>query len=168
MVSEITRFYCKTDMTSSWFLRKAAFHTDFVDGIWKSDHSFFIIMLHLHFSHISHRFGVIRHFILAGNCPLRPVLVVFLGWNTPKFLSYTFFITKMVFLTPVRVFWAIVRENWFTGMGCSSVEEYKKVTLPVYVAPTWRLDRSSDPNQLCQGWWPSWRYQPLQIWNQFI
>jgi len=36
-------------------------------------------------------------------------------------------------------------------MGCSSVEEYKKVKVPVYVAPTWRLDRSSDPNQLCQG-----------------
>jgi len=32
---------------------------------------------------------------------------------------------KRVFLTPDRVFWAIVRENWFTGMGCSSVEEYK-------------------------------------------
>jgi len=25
-------------------------------------------------------------------------------------------------------------------MVCSSVEEYKKVTVPVYVAPTWRLD----------------------------
>jgi len=32
---------------------------------------------------------------------------------------------KWVFLTPDRVFWAIVRENWITGMGCSSVEEYK-------------------------------------------
>jgi len=46
-----------------------------------------------------------------------------------------------------------VRENWFTGMGCSSVEEYKnkkkqKVTVPVYVAHTWRLDRSSDPNRV--------------------
>jgi len=41
-----------------------------------------------------------------------------------------------------------VRENWFTGMGCySSVEEYKKVTVPVFVA-TWRLDRSSDPKNL--------------------
>jgi len=32
----------------------------------------------------------------------------------------------MVFLTPDRVNWAIVRKNWFTGMGCSYVEEYKK------------------------------------------
>jgi len=46
----------------------------------------------------------------------------------------------MVFLSLDRVFWAIVRENWFTGVGCSSVVEYKnqiKVTGPVglYVAP---------------------------------
>jgi len=42
-------------------------------------------------------------------------------------------------------------------MGGSSVEEYKtkkpkNVTVPVYVAPSWRLDHSSDPNQLCQDW----------------
>jgi len=44
-----------------------------------------------------------------------------------------------------------VRENWFTGMG----EEYKNkkqkkiktVTVPIYVAPKWRLDRSSDPTK---------------------
>jgi len=63
----------------------------------------------------------------------------------------------MVFLKPDCIFWAIVRENWITGMGCSSVEEYlkktkKKVTVPVYVAPMWRLDRSLDPNQRCLGW----------------
>jgi len=46
-------------------------------------------------------------------------------------------------------------------MGCSFVEESKnkkrnkkekKVTVPVYVDTTWRLDRSSDPNQIWQGW----------------
>jgi len=42
-------------------------------------------------------------------------------------------------------------------MGCSSIEEdktitkNKNVTVPVYVAPTWRLDRSSDPNQIWQA-----------------
>jgi len=77
MVSEIfPRFNCKADMTSSWFLRKGALHTGFVDGIWKSDPSF-IIMVNWFISRISYRFGVIRHFILAGNCPLRPILGVF-------------------------------------------------------------------------------------------
>jgi len=52
-----------------------------------------------------------------------------------------------------------VCENWFTGMSLFVlfffVEEYKlkiKVTVPVYVAPTWRLERSWDPNQIWQGW----------------
>jgi len=37
----------------------------FFDGIWKSDPSL-IIVVHWYISHISYRFGVIRHFILAG------------------------------------------------------------------------------------------------------
>jgi len=35
MVSEITRFYCKPDITSSWFLRQGALY-----GFWRSDHDF--------------------------------------------------------------------------------------------------------------------------------
>jgi len=43
MVSEITRFYCKLDMTSSWFCRQGAFRAIFHDGFWKMikiDHDF--------------------------------------------------------------------------------------------------------------------------------
>jgi len=29
-----------------------------------------------------------------------------------------------------------------------NIKANKKVIVPVYVAPTWRLDRSSDPNQI--------------------
>jgi len=42
MVSEITMFYCKKDMTSSWFLRQGALHAIFLDGFWKSDYDFLI------------------------------------------------------------------------------------------------------------------------------
>jgi len=44
MVSEITRFYCKPDMTSSWFLRQGALHAIFHDAFWKSDHDFLIAL----------------------------------------------------------------------------------------------------------------------------
>jgi len=42
MVSEITRFYCKLDMTSSWFFRQGALQAIFHDGFSKSDHDFLI------------------------------------------------------------------------------------------------------------------------------
>jgi len=42
MVSEITRFYCKPDMTSPSFLRQGLLPANFRDGIWKSDHDFLI------------------------------------------------------------------------------------------------------------------------------
>jgi len=45
MVSEITRFYCLPDMTSSSVLRQGALHALFHDGFWKSDHDFLIIIL---------------------------------------------------------------------------------------------------------------------------
>jgi len=69
-----------------------AFHMGLVDGIWKSDPSF-IIMVHRHISRISYHFGVIRHFILAGNCPFRPILGVLLPekgfpYTRPRLLSY--------------------------------------------------------------------------------
>jgi len=40
MVFEITRFYCKPDMTSSWFHRQRALHAIFLDGSWKSELEF--------------------------------------------------------------------------------------------------------------------------------
>jgi len=38
MVSEITRFYCKPDMTSWWYFHQVALRAIFHDGVWKSDH----------------------------------------------------------------------------------------------------------------------------------
>jgi len=43
MVSEITRCYCKPDITSSSFLRKGALQAIFRDGLWKSNHDFLIV-----------------------------------------------------------------------------------------------------------------------------
>jgi len=101
IVSEITWFYCKPDMTSSSVLR----HALFPDWFWKSDPSF-IIMVNRHISRVSHRFEVKRHFMLAGNCPFRPIVLVFkvkspqilqlhisyckksLLYTRPRFLSY--------------------------------------------------------------------------------
>jgi len=40
MVSEITRFYCKPDITSSSVLRQGALHALFPDGFWNSGHDF--------------------------------------------------------------------------------------------------------------------------------
>jgi len=83
----------------------------------------FIIMGHWHISRISYRIEVIRLFILAGNCPFPTHFRGSFAEKHPKFHSYILLIPQRVFLTPDCVFWAIVRENWFTGMGCSSVEE---------------------------------------------
>jgi len=44
MVSEITRFYCKPDMTSSWFLRLGALQMIIQDRFWKSEHDFLIVI----------------------------------------------------------------------------------------------------------------------------
>jgi len=46
MVSEITRFYCKPDMTmmtSSWLLCQGALQAIFKDEFWKSYHDFLIV-----------------------------------------------------------------------------------------------------------------------------
>jgi len=50
--------------------RWAAFYTGFVEGMWKID-PIFIIMVHI--SRISYRFELIWHYILAGNCPVWPM-----------------------------------------------------------------------------------------------
>jgi len=73
-----------------------------------------------------HNHGLLTHFAY---------LLLFRSYLTPKFQNYTFVIPKRVFLTPDRVFWAIVRENWFPGMGCSSVEEYEKKPQYPYMLP---------------------------------
>jgi len=40
MVFEITRFYCKPEVTSLWFLRQASLYAISRDGFWQSDHDF--------------------------------------------------------------------------------------------------------------------------------
>ena len=30
-------------------------------------------------------------------------------------------------LSPIRVFWAIIHENWLTGLGCTLDKEYKNI-----------------------------------------
>jgi len=45
MFKEITRYYCKPDMTSSLFCRKGAVHAIFHGGFWKSDYDFLIVIL---------------------------------------------------------------------------------------------------------------------------
>jgi len=55
MVSEITRFYCKPDMTSSSFLRQGALHATFLGGLWKIDHHF-LIVIHTNFLATMHGF----------------------------------------------------------------------------------------------------------------
>jgi len=55
MVSEITRFYCKPDMTSSWFLRQWSLHAISHIGFWKSDHDF-LIAFHSNFLSGMHAF----------------------------------------------------------------------------------------------------------------
>jgi len=82
MVSKITRFYCKPDMTS-WFLRQEALYAILYNGFWKRDPSF-IIMVLWHISRISYLFGVIRHFILVGKCPFWTILGVFFRIKHPQ------------------------------------------------------------------------------------
>jgi len=43
-ISEITRFYCKPDMTSLWILRQGALHAFFHDCFWKIDHDLMIVI----------------------------------------------------------------------------------------------------------------------------
>jgi len=55
MVSEITRFYCKPDVTSSWFLRQGRC-TQFLNcRFWKGDPDF-ISVLHCNYTSFVHRF----------------------------------------------------------------------------------------------------------------
>jgi len=52
---EITSFYSKPDMTSSWFLRQGPLHAIFHDGFWKTDYDF-LIVIHSNVSSAMHGF----------------------------------------------------------------------------------------------------------------
>jgi len=69
--------------------------------------------------------------------PPAPMIAPPLGKTPPNFTTTHCSSQKGVFLTPDRVYWTIVRENWFTGMDCSSVEKWnnKKVTCRTRILP---------------------------------
>jgi len=83
MVSEITRFYCKPDMTSSWFLRQGVPQAILHDGFWKSDPNF-IIMFNGYFLSFLNGLAVIRLFYLADISLLVAKFTAFVGKMTPK------------------------------------------------------------------------------------
>jgi len=66
MVSEIIRFYCKPDMTSSWFVRQGALHTILWWPI-LTGRLWFILVLHWNYTSIMHRFCFNELFMFAGN-----------------------------------------------------------------------------------------------------
>jgi len=65
MVFEIMRFYCRPDMTSSWFLRQGSLYDILHDRFWKGNPDF-IFMVNWHFLSILNGLDVIRRLHLAG------------------------------------------------------------------------------------------------------
>jgi len=123
-------------------------YTGFVNGIWKNIPSF-IIMVHWHIPHISYRFEVIRNFILAGNFFFRPILGCFLGKTSPNFITTHFSSQKGLSCTRPRLLSYCARKlvHGYSRALLKYNTKKNKVTGPLYVAPTWRLDRSSDPTK---------------------
>jgi len=66
MVSEITRFYCKPDMTSSGFLGQGRCTHFFDCRFWKGDPNFIIVLL-CNYTSVVHRFRFNELFMFAGN-----------------------------------------------------------------------------------------------------
>jgi len=83
MVFEITRFYCKTDMTSSWFLRQRAPHAILHNGFWKGDNDF-IFMFNWHFLSILNGLDVNRLFVFGWDFPTGGENLVCFGKNDPQ------------------------------------------------------------------------------------
>jgi len=59
------RFYCKPDMTSSWFLRQGSLHAILHNGFWQSDHDF-QIAFHSNFLSGMHGFQENEVLLQAG------------------------------------------------------------------------------------------------------
>jgi len=83
------------------------------------------------------------------------------------------YLLKGHFLESIRVFWAIVHWNRFTGIGSMRVKEYKnknnkKGTRPVYFTTTWGRYHWNYLHQTWQGCWNAWPYHSIQISNQLI
>jgi len=64
-VSELTRFYCQPDMSSSSVLRQGALHAPFHGGFWKSDHDF-LIEFHSNFLSVTNGFRDNEDLLQAG------------------------------------------------------------------------------------------------------
>jgi len=78
MVSEITRFNCKPDLTSSWFLRQGLLYAILHDGFWNGDLDF-ILMFNWHCLSILNGLDFIRIFVFGWNSQLRTNIWGFWG-----------------------------------------------------------------------------------------
>jgi len=107
MVSEIAMFYCKSDMTSSWFLRQGAPHAILHDGFWKGDPNF-ISMFNRHFFVYLERFRRNSTFSIWLGFPYcgRNFGGLEAKW-TPKRQLIEKHLLGGHFFTPNCVFWAI-------------------------------------------------------------
>ena len=126
---------------------------------------------------IFNRLWLIRLFHIGWEFPIASVICGVFRENDPKKSNFRKTRTyRGHFLTSNRVFWAMVRENRFTDMGCTRGKERKnkqrkmklKGTRPRYSPTTWGRHRWYDPNQIQQDCWSAWRYHSCQIWKQTI
>jgi len=65
MVSKKTRFNCQPDMMSSWFICHGALRAIFLDGFWKSNHNF-LIVIYSNFLSAMHNFRDNEVLLQAG------------------------------------------------------------------------------------------------------
>ena len=132
-----------------------------------------MLMLHWHILPIFNRSRVNRPFHFGWNFSTTGEICGVFGRNWhPKRQNFEKHLHRGHFLTSNRVFWAIVRQNRFTGMDGVYVWLGKKKiimksTWPRYFA-TWGRQRWYDPHQIWQGCSSAWRYHPWQIWKQTI
>jgi len=70
-------------MSSSWFLRQEARHTIFLDGFWKSDYDF-LLVVNGNFCPNSNGLEVIRHFLFAWDFPTGSDIFGVYGENDPQ------------------------------------------------------------------------------------
>jgi len=105
-------------------------------------------MVHWHISRICYRFEVIRHFILAGNCPFRPNLRVFWA-KPPNFTTTHFSSPKGSSLYQTASFEQLCAKIGSRIWAVALLKEKrKKINYRTRkCCPTLRLDRSSDPNK---------------------
>jgi len=162
----------KPDMTSSGFLRQGAFRAIFHDGFWKSHHDF-LLVVNGNFCPYSNGSEVIRNFLFCMGFPYMPWNIGGFGGKWPTGSeNIEKHLHKGHFIELIRVFWAIVRWNRFTGIDCCMSRKIRtkimmimKGTWPVYFTTTWGCHRWNDLHQTWQGCWNAWHNHPIQISN---